>query len=168
MSKNVLFLFLTSSLIISFLFSCEKEDNDNLKPTLEIKKPLPNQTLYMDSTYRFEAVFQDDKGLSSYFIQISDPDININHLLIPNPDSTKTDSILYLNQIIQRANIFGIKDTAVTVAHSFIVDTIGYFEGRGPFDIVRGKYQFKVVVMDKGGNRDSSFFYVDIASPLTY
>lgn len=166
MSKNVLFLSVSILLIVGFLFSCEKEDTDNVKPTVEIKYPFQNDILHLESTYKFEAVFQDDKGLSSYFIQISNPDIDINHRLIPNPDSTKTDSLLYLNQIIQRTNIFGIRDTAVTVAHTFLVDTIGRFEGRGPFDIIRGKYQFKVVVMDKAGNRDSSWFDVNIVSPL--
>lgn len=163
MTKRI-FLFFVS---ISIFISCEKENVDNVKPIVKILQPLPNDTIHLSSTYPFRATFWDDKGLSSYFIQVSNPAIDIDDRVVVDPaDSTKRDSLLYLDQVIQRVNIFDIKDTVVTVEHSFILDSLGYIKNRGPFNIVRGIYQFKVVVMDKAGNRDSSYFNVYVAPPI--
>lgn len=155
-------LFITSLV----LFACEKKEDDNENPTLEVIQPHAGDTIHLASNYVFEAIFQDNKGLSSYQIQILNPKIDKYKRIIANPDSTKKDSLIYLDEFIQKSNIFGIKDTAVTVKHTFSIDSLGYYRGRGPFEIVTGTYQFKVVVMDIDGNRDSTWFDIQVVPTL--
>jgi hypothetical protein len=162
MSKNILSTFILLFVATSFFYSCSKVDDDNEKPLVEILLPQKNTDIPLDSFYIFKAHFKDNEGLSSYFIQISNPNAKNNRVI---RDTTKTikDSLIYLDQIFQRANIFGTKDTVIS--HDFYLDTISTYKN-STHPTCLGKYEFKVVVVDMAGNRDSSSWEINVVAPI--
>lgn len=152
-------------LVISFVFfSCHKDDQDNIKPKVKILQPIDGDTINLDQLSVFIGEFSDNMSLSSYFVQIHNPNINDKSRVVLNNDTTITgDSVIYLNQIIQKSSIFNV-DTTIVVNDEFRIDTVASYNSR-IYHVKEGLYQFKVVVMDKAGNKDSSSININIAYP---
>ena len=148
----------------SIFYSCSKVEHDNVNPAIvNIFAPVENAIVPLDSYYVFNAKFIDNKGLSSYFVKVWDPEINEDSLIVKDPDGEEYDSLAVLNKVFQTVSIFG--DTVANVRHTFFLDSIQSIRGK-QYPARTGKYQFKVVVMDIDGNRDSTMFDIQVVKPV--
>ncbi len=172
MTKNILLIFLTSFIGTCILFSCTKTDSDENPPVIEfysmdsLNQLKSGDIIYVDSLYQFRSIFRDNEGLSSYSIKIwsaimeNEKDTftlksSIKPLLEEEPDSA-----IY-NTAFQDNNIFGIKDTSVTVYTSIKINPTKS-AGNQQLPILLGDHYFKVTLMDMSGQvtKDSLLIYL--------
>lgn len=155
------FVFLTG-----WLASCSKTESDNNPPSFSFGSIRSGDTIVTDSAYTFEVKLSDNKGLSSYSINIW------NALLTSSNDEralkSQIDSILsdgkdsaVFNSSFQRADIFGQRDTVIVIKNAFSIDST-VLVSKGKLPIMLGKHYFKFTLADMHGNmvRDSFFIYV--------
>lgn len=145
-------LFLLSACIT--MYSCSKENSDNVKPTLEILSVKEGDIFYTDSIYGLKAHFTDNEALSSYSIKIW------NSRLDNSNDTTTLKSIkeggmgadsAFFNKAFQSANIFNKKDTTINIFNAFYIDSVLSVSNRN-YPILLGEHFFKVTVVDQAGN----------------
>lgn len=162
MAKYFLFLFI----LLLLSYSCKKVEYNMNHPTVTILEPTNNTDIHLDSTYTYKAHFRDDKvdGLSSYFIRIWNPEIGEGYdRVIRDPNKTETDSLIYADQVYRGRSIFGLQDT--TIINRFVIDSTASFRN-SIHPVVRGKYQFLVVVINVDGNKDSSTVDINVLDPI--
>ena len=149
----------------NILTSCEKVEKNYRRPKVEIILPEENADVAWNSLHIFQAHFHDDKaeGLSSYVIRIYNPKIDSHDRIIRNPNKTETDSLIYVDQVYQRANIFAQQD--ITIEHEFQVDSMATYKGTS-YPIVTGRYLFQVVVMNVDGNTDTASVNINVIEPI--
>lgn len=157
MPKLVYIIFIS----LAIFTSCQKIDHVNSKTSVRIIQPQENELILLDSAYTFRAHFADNSPLSSYIIRVWNPQAGTDRI-IPNPDKSKTDSLIYVDKIFQRANIFNKQDT--TIQHSFSIDTTDTYQGR-IYPVVEGNYQFQVIVMNKHGYTDTARVNIKLLLP---
>lgn len=174
MSKNILLSVLASFIAICVLFSCSKVDSDNTYPVIEYvsldsKNPLkPGDIMYTDSIYLLTTRFRDAEGLSSYSIQIwsammksSTDTFTLKSSIVPLPEGTPDSAIF--NKAFQESNIWGIKDSSVTVFTNVKIDSEITAANKKKLPVVLGDYYLKVTVIDTHGHatRDSILIKVE-------
>lgn len=186
-TKRLLFIICFVFVALPFFFSCEKDDDDNKPPTIEIL-PIDSlstilsikdeDTLYIfknqDTIFnRIRAKFTDDKGLSSYNFRIKALRADATDIVT---DTVTSDSIRIKNRVgidsttyaywvknYQTHQLYREKEAIVT--QSIRIDSVmsikNVINKRYPVWL-DGAYQLKLSVVDLQGNEAIEYFKIYI------
>ena len=152
------FLYLSASVF----FSCESTDDDNTNPRVEYFNI--SDTLYIgdDTINRYEARFWDDKGISTYKIQV-----------FPAPWFDRPDSVVRDSVALRRVKVWsGYNKDTLTVNPSFYLpQTYTYYDSLNSkyleYPVRTGDYIIRLACMDIKGNYDSIDKQVVLVYPAT-
>lgn len=172
MTKNILLSICISFIGICLFFACTKEENDSAYPVIEFVSldsltPLKSgDVMYTDSPYVVRSTFRDADELSSYSIRIwsallknSSDTFTLKSSIEPLKDG-EPDSAIF-NRAFQDNNIWGIKDSSVTVLTSVKIDS-AITAGGKRMSVSLGSYYLKVTVVGKTGNMTKDSFLIDV------
>lgn len=150
--KNIInYIAVISILLTSAVFtSCEKDDVDNTKPTINIVEPANEEILHAGEEIHFDCEFIDDVELKSYKIEI--------HINADGHSHTKT--ILEAETPWTYSNTWDFeagKKNADIHHHEIVIPTT--IDG---VEIQHGEYHFGVYCTDVAGNESNVFIGIDI------
>jgi hypothetical protein len=167
MAKNILLFSILFFIGACFFFSCSKAEIDNEPPSMQLVSIKPGDVVYTDSAYSFEAMFADDKGLSSYSIQIRHTRFNLDSITVGQLDveevAGKKDTAALFYKNFQSFNIFDTTEYHVNIRNAFKIDTAKVV-GNKPYPIRLGEHYFKITLVDMGGQSVVDSFLIDVRS----
>lgn len=166
MIRNTLLFVIMLLTGLCIFFACSKDEfgSDDVVPTFQIIRPIPDVVM-TDSSYSFEARFADEggSGLSSYAIKIwnarmaYETDTFTRKSTLEGIGENEADSAIF-NKAFQTGNIFGKSDTTIFLNSGYTISSTGVND----FPILLGKHWFKLTVVDRAGKEAVDSFLIDV------
>lgn len=162
MNRNIVLSVFLFYIGISVFFSCSKEESDDNPPAINSISLKQGDIIFTDSSYYLLVDFSDDKGLSSYSIQIRHKDYSQDSLTMVVTEQDTTYTTAYFNRNFQVVNIFDSLAFRDTIRNAFKIDPqLSVNSVR--YSVAVGDHYFKLTLVDKGGNTAIDSFLINVA-----